>query len=747
MMRRVDINMRPMTRGVGLIFLAFCLFAFVRIIVDLFVNLGNDFFESNAYDVVFVLVFQMLFIVLTFGLFLIVNRRLVVDLEDDILERQQAEAALRSSEEKFFKAFHASPDAIVISRMNDGKFIEVNDGFVRMSGYSREEAISNSALQLGIWANPQDREAVVAALGENGHVQDFERDFLTKAGETRNCLVSGEVVQLNHEAHVLWVTRDISDRKQADQALRASEGRYRSLFENMLDGYAYCKMIYKDDLPQDFVYLGVNDSFEKLTGLQDVVGRRATELIPGIREANPELFEIYGRVASTGKPEEFESYIEALGRWFSVSVYSPEPGHFAALFDNITERKKMDEALRYRNDLLAAFNQVTLDLVDRYEMDDILQTLLLKTGSLLNAPQVSVDLIEGKDVLVTYAATPGQPLQVGDTMRRGEGGWLSWQAIDTGQPAVLEDYSTWARRRSLYEGHPIHAIMIIPIYHLERVIGAINISRDAENKPFNDTEIFVAKQLAQMTALVLNNAQLYKQLQSELAERIRSEKALKEAQAELVAQQRTVAVLEERQRLARDLHDSLSQSIHSLVLFSETLVATIEKNNLERARQIVERLQESAWQSHKETRLLLYELQASGPGRSVDLIRDLEERLAKVERHAGVKAQVVLEGSLENCPPEWHENLFWITIEALNNALKHAQARKVQIVIRSLPGCMKLEVVDNGRGFDAGKLRAGGMGMDNMRERATLLGGELSVKSEPNRGTRVRFSADHKPLL
>jgi signal transduction histidine kinase len=250
-----------------------------------------------------------------------------------------------------------------------------------------------------------------------------------------------------------------------------------------------------------------------------------------------------------------------------------------------------------------------------------------------------------------------------------------------------------------------------------------------------------------MTALVLNNAQLYKQLQSELAERIRSEKALKEAQAELVAQQRTVAVLEERQRLARDLHDSLSQSIHSLVLFSETLVATIEKNNLERARQIVERLQESAWQSHKETRLLLYELQASGPGRSVDLIRDLEERLAKVERHAGVKAQVVLEGSLENCPPEWHENLFWITIEALNNALKHAQARKVQIVIRSLPGCMKLEVVDNGRGFDAGKLRAGGMGMDNMRERATLLGGELSVKSEPNRGTRVRFSADHKPLL
>jgi PAS domain S-box-containing protein len=744
LIRRADAETLPTTRGVGYVFLAFCLFFLARILLDLVVDPGNDLFASGIFDTFLVLVNQMLFIVLTFGLLLMVNRRLVLDLERDILVRGQAEAALRLSEEKFFKAFHSSPDAILISRARDGRLVDVNEGFSRISGYSSEEALSSSSINLGLWVNPQDRDEFLAALRERNHVDNIEYDFRAKSGQILNCLCSGEIIELGGEMHVLTVVRDITRRKLVDAALRESEGRYRSLFENMLDGYAYCKLIYEAGAPRDFIYLEVNKSFEKLTGLQNVSGKRISEVIPGIRESNPELFEIYGRVASTGKPEEFETYLDTLGMWFAVSVYSPETEHFVAVFENITGRKRMDQALRHQNDVLATLNQVTLDLVNRHDLDDILQTLLLKISSLLGAPQISVDLVEKEDLLVTYAATPGQPLQVGDTMRRGKGGWLSWQAVDTGKSAILKDYSTWPERRKLYEGHPIHAIMVVPIHRRDRVIGAINVSRSEADKPFDDTDIYVAEQLAQMTALILDNAQLYAQLQSELAERIRNEEALRATQAELVAQQRTVAVYEDRQHLARDLHDSLSQSIHSLVLFSETLVATIDKNNLERAKQIVERLQESAWQSHKETRLMLYELQASGPGRSVDLIRDLEERLAKVERHTGVKSQIVQEGSMEYCPPEWHENLYWIVIEALNNALKHAQARKVRIVIRPGPQRLELEVSDNGRGYDTDKARAGGMGLDNMRARAELLGGRLTIESNPQKGTCVHFSAEIK---
>ena len=135
-------------------------------------------------------------------------------------------------------------------------------------------------------------------------------------------------------------------RTRAEEALRESEERYRSLFENMLEGFAYCRMIFEDDKPQDFVYLAVNEMFETLTGLKEVTGKRVTEVIPGIRQADPELFDIYARVSLTGKPEKFERFVNALKMWFSISVYSPEKEFFVAVFDVITERKRTEEALR-----------------------------------------------------------------------------------------------------------------------------------------------------------------------------------------------------------------------------------------------------------------------------------------------------------------------------------------------------------------------------------------------------------------
>lgn len=137
----------------------------------------------------------------------------------------------------------------------------------------------------------------------------------------------------------------LSEREKAAKEVRKSEERYRSLFENMLDGYAYCRMIYEKGSPSDFLYLDVNGAFERLTGLKDVVGRKVSEVIPGMQESNPELLRIYGRVALTGQPERFEIYLKLLGIWLSVSVYSPEKGHFVAVFDNITERKRAEAVL------------------------------------------------------------------------------------------------------------------------------------------------------------------------------------------------------------------------------------------------------------------------------------------------------------------------------------------------------------------------------------------------------------------
>lgn len=303
-------------------------------------------------------------------------------------------------------------------------------------------------------------------------------------------------------------------------------------------------------------------------------------------------------------------------------------------------------------------------------------------------------------------------------------------------------------------GSPIHLVM----QGWPEIVNLL--SPDSEGHPHptivheSEARVFDVN----LTLLKDNRGQVYGKLMvfSDITKRYQAEKALEsrlseihelhenlqQAQAQVVEQQRSLAVIDERQRMARDLHDSVNQSIHSLVMFSETLSATLEKNNVERATQISERIQESARQALKETRLLLYELQAAGPKRSVDLIQDLESRLSMVERRAGVRAEIIQEGSLEHYPQERHENLFWIAIEALNNALKHAEARKVQIVIRCSPKHIELEVTDNGKGFDTEKAHFGGLGLENMRARAELLGGSLTIESKPGKGTSVRFRAE-----
>jgi PAS domain S-box-containing protein len=146
-----------------------------------------------------------------------------------------------------------------------------------------------------------------------------------------------------------------------------SAHHYRSLFHNMLNGLAYCKVLTDSPPPHDFVYLEVNEAFENLTGLKNVVGKKVSEVIPGIRETDAGLLNLYSTVALTGQPQRFERYVEALQKWFSVSVYSPKIQHFVAVFDVITEQKRVVEALgrseeRFRT--LAAFAPVGIFLTD-----------------------------------------------------------------------------------------------------------------------------------------------------------------------------------------------------------------------------------------------------------------------------------------------------------------------------------------------------------------------------------------------
>jgi len=221
-------------------------------------------------------------------------------------------------------------------------------------------------------------------------------------------------------------------------------------------------------------------------------------------------------------------------------------------------------------------------------------------------------------------------------------------------------------------------------------------------------------------------------LQQEIAERARAEQALSERAAE-------AAVAAERSRLARELHDSVTQSLYSSTLLAEAGQRLAGAGDAARAQGYLSRLGEITQQALKEMRMLVYQLRPLALS-EVGLVGALQQRLDAVERRAGVDARLQVQGDVD-LPARVEEEFYRVAQEALNNALKHATPSMVVVSIRADAGRVELEVRDDGQGFDpAGVGDEGGMGLAGMRERAERLGGTLTIDSTPGGGTTVRIS-------
>ena len=271
--------------------------------------------------------------------------------------RNTANDALEESNRFFTTLAQVSPVGIYRTDAQGG-CVYANERWCKIAGMTAVKALGGGWVQA---IHPDDRDEVAKTWYTSAQArQNFimEYRFQRPNGETR--WVQGEAAAERNAAGIVvgyvGTVTDITQSKKVEENLRKSEVRYRSLFKNMLDGFAYCRMQYDDrNQPVDFIYLDVNEAFGRLTGLKNVVGKPVSEVIPGIREQNPELFEIYGRVASTGNPELFDLDLRLLGKWLTISVYSPERGYFVAVFDDITERKKSEERLKQSEEKLRAY--------------------------------------------------------------------------------------------------------------------------------------------------------------------------------------------------------------------------------------------------------------------------------------------------------------------------------------------------------------------------------------------------------
>jgi putative nucleotidyltransferase with HDIG domain len=299
---------------------------------------------------------------------------------------------------------------------------------------------------------------------------------------------------------------------------RASSERQAFLFEHMLDGVAYSRVIEDEDGQLDWVYLDVNPAFQRLTGLRDVVGRRVTQVIPELRESNPELFEAYARIALTGEPEEIDTFVEPLGIWLHIHANRPEPGHLLAVYEDISARKESEQALTRATNRLEVAN-AKLDRTARG-----LRLLTLSDQALVRAGDESVLL---QDVCNLIVETGGYALawvglsepdaeksvrvaaQTGDDGHLGWLGEVSWDVgavgkspmgtcIREGRAVDIRNLKTWKtraawKREALARGY--RASLDLPIHVDGVVVGGLELWATQINA-FGDAERALFEELA-----------------------------------------------------------------------------------------------------------------------------------------------------------------------------------------------------------------------------------------------------------
>ncbi len=304
---------------------------------------------------------------------------------------------LHQTSEILSSIYNLNPDAIALTRVSDGKFLDCNQEFLNKTGYSREEVLGHTSLELNLFS-PEVRQAYLDAIEKEGDLFNFEMRIRKKDGTFLDILNSARIIDVNGEPVILNISRDITKLKKreeenqnlieeldvANEELRSSNEElqsvneilrenselYQQFFNSPLNGFALCELMVDDEgKPFDFIYLEVNGTFEKFTGLnrEDVLNKRVTEILPP--EEAAELVEKYGKVVLEDKKVHFEQPRPSLNRYYDIYAFSPKDMQFIALITDITSHKEAEEkALKAQKDWEDTFYAVP-DLIALIDMD------------------------------------------------------------------------------------------------------------------------------------------------------------------------------------------------------------------------------------------------------------------------------------------------------------------------------------------------------------------------------------------
>jgi len=305
----------------------------------------------------------------------------IQELEQSESERKRVQKELTRSEEKFRKAFYTSPDSVNINRLEDGMYISINPGFTRILGYTEEEIIGKTSIEYNIWDNIEDRQRLVAGLKKDGEVINLEASFRIKSGDIVRGLMSASIIDLDGVPHILSITRDITDRKRAEEALRESEKQYRLLADNAND------VIFVLDMNLKYTY--VSPSIKILRGYEpdEVFKQPASETL------TPSSWDLAMRtVAEVLELEETEQKEPVVSRTLELEMFRKDG---TTLW---TEVKL--SLLRDENQQPAGILGVTRDITIRKQAEEVLHGEKYFVESMIQTAQTIVLALDTKGHIV-----------------------------------------------------------------------------------------------------------------------------------------------------------------------------------------------------------------------------------------------------------------------------------------------------------------------------------------------------------
>jgi diguanylate cyclase (GGDEF)-like protein/PAS domain S-box-containing protein len=447
----------------------------------------------------------------------------------DITERKRVEEALRESQSLYHSLVEISPLSICRKDLA-GRFTFANRRFLELSQTTLAELVGKTDFDLHPSELAEKYRRDDQAIIDSGKVQELIEERAILDGETVVVQsIKTPIYDWDGKVNGIQVSFwDITERKRMEQALRASEEKYRMVANFTYDWEAWHA--------PDGSYLYISPSCERISGYTAAQFLSDPSLVVEIAHSDDrvkvaEHFDLVFHHHSEQDMRLDFRIIRADGetRWIDhhcTAVYGENGDHLGRRESNrdITDRKRAEEKLRQQNQYFSVLYQIMLDLLNHRNVDELFQMIVDHTAVLLDAPFVELMLEQGGE-LVVQTFTQNQPFLKGEHCDR-ESARLSWQAFDTKQPAVLNDYSVFPYRQDIYEKCNLHAVADFPILIGDKCMGILALGRSQPGYIFDEMQVKNGMLFAQLAALVLDNARLFANLEREIAERKQVEREL-----------------------------------------------------------------------------------------------------------------------------------------------------------------------------------------------------------------------------